>query len=57
MTSGAFDEATEVVAGTVHNGIRGSRWVVFDNSAHMAHAEEPERYMKVLEEHISHYEP
>jgi proline-specific peptidase len=57
VTSGVYDEATEVVAGTVHRGIRGSQWVVFENSAHMAHAEEPERYMQVLGDFISRHEP
>lgn len=56
VTSGRYDEATELIAGTVHNGIRGSEWVVFENSAHTAHAEEPERYMQVLNEFISKHE-
>ncbi len=56
VTSGRYDEATELIAGTVHNGIRGSEWVIFENSAHTAHAEEPERYMQVLNEFISKYD-
>jgi L-proline amide hydrolase len=56
VTSGRYDEATELIAGTVHNGIRGSEWVIFENSAHTAHAEEPERYMQVLNEFISKHE-
>lgn len=53
ITSGSFDEATPEIAGTVHRGIPGSRWVLFEASAHMAHAEEPERYMQVLSEFMS----
>ncbi len=49
VTSGRFDEATPLIAGTVHEGIRGSRWEIFEQSAHMPHAEEPERYMQVLD--------
>jgi L-proline amide hydrolase len=48
VTSGRFDEATPLIAGTVHEGIPGSRWMIFEASAHTAHAEEPERYMQVL---------
>ncbi|MBK8026852.1 MAG: proline iminopeptidase-family hydrolase [Chloroflexi bacterium] len=48
VTSGKYDEATPLIAGTVYCGIPGARWVVFDNSAHTAHIEEAERYMQVL---------
>ena len=41
VTSGRHDEATPLIAETVHRGIRGSEWVIFENSSHMAHAEEP----------------
>jgi proline-specific peptidase len=57
VTSGRYDEATELIAGTVHRGIRGSEWVVFENSAHCAHAEEPEAYMRVLNGFIEKHEP
>jgi proline-specific peptidase len=56
VTSGRFDEATPLIAGTVHGGIPGSRWVVFEESSHMAHAEEPERYMRVLDEFLTEVE-
>jgi L-proline amide hydrolase len=48
VTSGRFDEATPLIAGTVHDGIAGSQWVIFEESSHMSHAEEPERYLQVL---------
>jgi proline-specific peptidase len=56
VTSGRFDEATPVIAETVHKGIPSSKWVVFESSAHSAHAEEPERYMRVLTEFIQQYD-
>ena len=56
VTSGRYDEATEVIAGTVHDGIRGSEWVVFEESSHFAHAEEPERYLQVLGEFLVRYD-
>ncbi|MFZ4663364.1 MAG: proline iminopeptidase-family hydrolase [Caldilineaceae bacterium] len=56
ITSGRFDEATPWIAETVQKGIRGSQWVVFEESAHLAHAEEPERYMAVLADFLARVE-
>jgi L-proline amide hydrolase len=56
ITSGRYDEATPLIAETVQKGIPGAEWVVFENSAHLAHAEEPERYMQVLSEFLSRNE-
>jgi proline-specific peptidase len=56
VTSGRYDEATPLIAETVHKGIPGSEWVIFENSGHCAHAEEPERYMQVLGEFLSRIE-
>jgi proline-specific peptidase len=49
VISGRYDEATPLIAETVHNGIRGSEWVLFEESSHMPHVEETERYMQVVE--------
>jgi proline-specific peptidase len=56
ITSGRYDEATPWIAETVQKGIRGSEWVVFEESAHLAHAEEPERYMAVLADFLARVE-
>ena len=56
VTSGRYDEATPLIAETVHKGITGSEWVIFENSSHLAHVEEAERYMRVLTEFISQYD-
>jgi L-proline amide hydrolase len=56
VTSGRHDECTPLIAGTVQRGIPGAEWVVFERSAHMAHAEEPERYMEVLDAFLSRIE-
>lgn len=53
VTSGRYDEATPLIAETVQKGIPGAKWVLFENSSHMAHVEESERYMQVLNEFIS----
>ncbi len=57
VISGEYDEATPVIAETVHQGIPGSEWVLFENCSHITHAEDPERYMRVLGEFISRHEP
>ncbi|MBI1280412.1 MAG: alpha/beta fold hydrolase [Anaerolineaceae bacterium] len=57
VTSGRYDEATPTIAETVHKGISGSEWVLFENSSHMAHVEEADRYMQVLSAFISRHEP
>ena len=56
VTSGRYDEATPLIAETVHRGIRGSEWVIFENSSHMAHVEEAERYMTVLDEFLCRHD-
>ena len=52
ITSGRYDEATPAIAKTLHEGIKKSKWVLFEHSGHEAHIEEPERYIQVLEEHL-----
>jgi proline-specific peptidase len=53
VTSGRHDEATPAIAETVHRGIPGSRWVVFENSSHTAHLEEKGRYLQMLEQFLT----
>jgi pimeloyl-ACP methyl ester carboxylesterase len=52
ITSGRYDEATPAQMQILHNGIAGSRWVVFERSAHLALIEEPDRYLAVPEEFL-----
>jgi proline-specific peptidase len=56
ITSGRYDEATPLIAETMHRGIAGSEWVIFEESAHLAHAEEPERYLQVLGDFLDRVE-
>jgi pimeloyl-ACP methyl ester carboxylesterase len=53
ITVGRYDEITPACAETIHQGVRGSRVVVFENSAHAAHLEEGERYAQGVEEFLS----
>jgi len=56
LLSGRYDEATPAIMETVHRGIRGSEWVIFENSSHMPHLEEPERYLQVLTDFLNRVE-
>lgn len=56
LTSGRFDELTPMQAEIVANGVPGAEWVIFENSAHLPHAEEQERYLQVLNEFLTKVE-
>jgi proline-specific peptidase len=56
VTSGKYDECTPKQAELVHRGIRGSEWVVFENGSHTQFAEEPERYLEVLDDFLTRVE-
>ena len=56
VVCGRYDEATPVLAETIHRGIPGSEWVIFENSAHFPHIEETERYLQVLGRFLSQVE-
>jgi len=57
VISGRYDEATPLIAGTVHRGIPGSEWILFENSAHMPHVEETERCLQVVTSFLDRIEP
>ena len=48
ITSGRHDECTPTLVEVLHRGIAGSEWVLFEESAHMPHLEETERYLEVV---------
>lgn len=56
VTSGRYDECTPRIAEQVHRGIRGSEWVLFEESSHTAFIEERERYMQVLGDFLTRVE-
>ena len=53
VISGRYDEATPLIAETIKKGIPGSRWVLFEESSHMPHVEETDRYMQVVEDWLT----
>ena len=56
LLSGRYDEVTPACVETVHQGIFGSEWVLFEHSSHMPHLEETERFMQVVEDFLSRVE-
>jgi pimeloyl-ACP methyl ester carboxylesterase len=57
VISGRYDEATPAIAETVHRGIPGSEWVMFEHSSHTPHLEETERYLQVVTNFLDRREP
>ena len=49
VTCGRYDEITPACAQTIADGVPDSRMVVFEESAHCAHLEEPDRYAAIAE--------
>jgi pimeloyl-ACP methyl ester carboxylesterase len=56
ITSGRYDECTPALVKPLHEGIRGSEWVLFEESAHMPYLEEPDRYLEVVGEFLERVE-
>jgi len=52
ILSGKYDESTPLINETMNRGIKGSEWVLFENSAHMPHLEETERLLIVVNDFI-----
>ena len=56
VLGGRFDEATPTITEATHQAIRGSEWVIFEQSAHLPHLEETERYLQVLQDFLSRHD-
>jgi L-proline amide hydrolase len=56
LVSGRHDEATPALQETLQTGIAGSEWVVFEESSHMPHVEERERYMQVVGDWLARHD-
>lgn len=57
LTSGRHDEATPVQVAAIAERLPQAEWVLFEQSGHLAHAEEPDRYMAVLGDFLARSEP
>jgi L-proline amide hydrolase len=49
ITSGRYDEMTPALVEPLVSGIQGAEHIVFEDSAHFAMVEEPDRYRGILE--------
>jgi L-proline amide hydrolase len=56
LTSGRHDEATPVQVAEIRRRLPQAEWVLFEQSGHLAHAEEPDRYMAVLADFLARAE-
>ncbi len=56
LVSGRHDEATPALQETLQRGIRNSEWVVFEESSHMPHLEERDRYMQVVGDWLARHD-
>jgi L-proline amide hydrolase len=56
LVSGRHDEATPALQQVLLDGIQGSEWVCFEESSHMPHVEERERYMQVVGDWLVRYD-
>jgi len=56
ITVGRYDELTPACAETLHRGIPNSRMVIFEESAHLAHLEEADRYLQVVADFMENTE-
>lgn len=52
VTCGRYDEIVPACSETLRDGIDGARMVVFEQSSHCAHLEEPELYTQVVEDFL-----
>jgi L-proline amide hydrolase len=56
LVSGRHDEATPRIVGEIHARLPGSEWVVFEESSHMPHVEEPARCRAAVEAFLERVE-
>ena len=56
LVSGRYDEATPALQQVLLDGIAGSEWVCFEESSHMPHVEERERYMQVVGDWLAQHD-
>jgi proline-specific peptidase len=53
ITCGRYDEITPACSQTILDGVPGARLEIFEESSHVAHLEEGERYARVVEDFLA----
>lgn len=56
VLGGRHDECTPAIQQDLHRRLPGSEWVVFEESAHVPHLEEPQRFREVVEAFLDRVE-
>jgi proline-specific peptidase len=56
VVTGEHDEATPAINKTVADGIPGAESVIYPGASHMAHVEDTEGYVQLLDEFLTHVE-
>jgi proline-specific peptidase len=56
VISGRYDEATPKISKEVSDAIPGAEWVLFEESSHMPHEEEPERFRQVVGDFLAEHD-
>jgi L-proline amide hydrolase len=56
VVTGEFDEATPAINRTVSEAIPNSESVIYPGASHMAHVEDPEGYMRLLDDFLTRVE-
>lgn len=56
ILSGRFDESTPAINKTLHDGIRGSEQIIFENSSHFPHVEETASFMKTVQDFLHRHD-
>ena len=56
LLSGRYDEATPALQQDLLAGIKDSQWVEFEESAHVPHVEEPQRYLDVVSSWLARHD-
>ncbi|MEI7742880.1 MAG: proline iminopeptidase-family hydrolase [Chloroflexota bacterium] len=56
LTSGRHDEATPVQVAAIRERLPHAEWAIFEQSGHLSHAEEPDRYMAVVADFVARAE-
>jgi proline-specific peptidase len=56
VLSGRYDEATPAIAATIQRGIPGAEAVLFEQSSHLPHLEEPDTYLAAVERFLERVE-
>jgi L-proline amide hydrolase len=56
LVSGRYDEATPALQETLQAGINGAEWIVFEESSHLPHVEERDRYMRVVGDWLARHD-